>query len=102
MRKLIIFDGSSLISTSFFGNVPKEYYGLKNAENREEALKKINIMQTSSGVYTNAAFTMSKILLKIFEQQQPSHVAVAWDISRDTYRRDLCPEYKGQRADTAP
>lgn len=102
MRELIIFDGSSLLSTSFFGNIPKEYYGLKNAENREEAIKKIKIMQTSAGVYTNAAFTMSKILLKIFEQQKPSHVAVAWDISRDTFRRDLYPEYKGHRDETKP
>lgn len=101
-KKLILFDGSSLLSTSFFGNVPKEYYSLKNDENREEALKKMKIMRTSTGLYTNAVYTMSKILLKVFAEQKPSHVAVAWDISRDTFRRDMYPEYKGQRDETKP
>lgn len=100
MERLILVDGSSLLSTSFFGNVPRAYYNAKTEEDRNEVLKKI--MQTSSGIYTNAVYTMSKILLKIIKNQKPSHMAVAWDITRNTFRREIYPLYKANRAETKP
>lgn len=100
MEKLVILDGSSLLSTSFYGNLPKEYYGAKTEEDRAKVLKKV--MQTSAGVYTNGVFTMCKILLKLIEKQKPTHLAVAWDVTRNTFRRELYPEYKAQREETKP
>jgi DNA polymerase-1 len=40
--------------------------------------------------------------MRLVEKQQPSHLAVAWDITRDTFRKKMYPDYKANRADTAP
>jgi DNA polymerase-1 len=100
MRKLIIIDGSSLLSTYFFATVPNEYYRAKTQEERRFILPRI--MQTSTGIFTNGVFAMCKSLIKLVEQQKPSHIAVCWDISRNTFRRQMYPEYKANRAETAP
>ena len=94
-NKLILIDGSSLLSTSFFGTVPREYH----SNNKEAALEKM--MKTSDGRYTNGVFGMVKIILKLIKKQQPTHMVVAWDISRNTFRREKYSEYKGQRKATA-
>ena len=100
MRRLLLIDGSSLLTTSFYGNVPREYYGAKTEADRKKALGKL--MQTSTGEYTNGVYTFCRTLLKILEKQKPSHLAVAWDVSRETFRRKLYPEYKGHREETKP
>lgn len=100
MKMLLLIDGSSLLSTSFYGNIPKQYFSAKTDEAREEVLKKV--MQTSRGEYTNGVYTFFRTLLKIIEKQKPSHLAVAWDISRNTFRKQLYPQYKAQRDETKP
>lgn len=97
-NKLILIDGSSLLSTSFYGNVPNTYLRAKTDEEREIALEKV--LKTEDGQYTNGVFTMMKLFEKLFKQQNPSHVVVAWDLTRDTFRRELYPEYKAQRGST--
>lgn len=92
-KKLILIDGSSLLSTSFFGNVPKSYYMTGDTS---------NLMQTSDGRFTNGVFTMSKILLNVIKKQKPTHMAIAWDISRQTFRREKYADYKGHRKETKP
>jgi DNA polymerase-1 len=72
----------------------------KTNEQREAALPKL--MQTSTGVYTNGVFTMVKALLNLFKKQQPSHVAVAWDITRDTFRKEMYCQYKAHREEIRP
>lgn len=42
---------------------------------------------------------MTKILLNLGSKFSPSHFAVAWDVSRDTFRRKLYPAYKGHRGE---
>jgi 5'-3' exonuclease len=98
--KLLCVDGSSLLSTSFYGNVPNEYLRAKTDAEREEALKKV--LQTKDGQYTNGVFTMMKTLEKIISKQKPTHLVVAWDLNRNTFRRSLYSEYKAQRAETRP
>ncbi len=96
---LLIIDGSSLLSTQFYGNLPREILFAKTSEEKEKYYYKI--MQTSKGVYTNAVYGFVRTLLRILKEQKPKYLAVAWDISRDTFRRELYPEYKGNRGETA-
>lgn len=100
MKKLVLIDGSSLLSTSFFGLLPKEYLYAKTTDEKKKALSKV--MQTSEGVFTNGVYTMSKSLMQIIDKQSPDYFAVAWDLTRNTFRKALYEGYKAQRKETAP
>ena len=39
------------------------------------------------------------MVLRAVEQMRPTHLFVAWDVSRDTFRRELFPQYKGTRGE---
>ena len=95
---LLLIDGSSLLSTQFFGSLPRQILFAKTLEEKEKFFDKI--LQTSDGFYTNGVFGFVKYLLKIIREQKPSHLAIAWDLSRDTFRREIYPEYKGNRGET--
>lgn len=95
---LLIIDGSSLLSTQFYGNLPREILFAKTPEEKEKYFYKI--MKNSKGVYTNAVYGFFRTLLRIMKEQKPTHLVVTWDISRDTFRRRLYPEYKAQRSET--
>ncbi|WCK57191.1 5'-3' exonuclease H3TH domain-containing protein (plasmid) [Aneurinibacillus sp. Ricciae_BoGa-3] len=97
--RLLLIDGSSLLSTSFFGSLPMDYKRAKTDEDRERALSKVMQM---NGEYTNGVFTMMKNIEKILVHQKPSHLSVAWDLNRETFRRVLYPEYKSNRGETNP
>lgn len=95
---LLLIDGSSLLTTQFFGNLPREIMFAKTLEEKEQFFHKI--MQTSDGYYTNAVYGFVRTLVKILKEQKPSHIAVAWDVSRNTFRRELYADYKGTRTET--
>ena len=95
---LLIIDGSSLLSTQFYGNLPKEILYAKTEEEKSQFYHKI--MQNSKGVYTNGVFGFVKVLLSILKQQKPKYLAVCWDVTRDTFRKELYSEYKGNRKAT--
>lgn len=95
---LLLIDGSSLLSTQYYGNLPREIMFAKTNEEREAFYGKI--MQTSMGIYTNAIYGFMRTFLKILREQKPTHVAVAWDLSRDTFRREIDSDYKGTRGET--
>lgn len=95
---LLIIDGSSLLSTQFYGNLPKEIMFAKTIEEKEAYFNRI--MQTTGGVYTNAVYGFLRVLLKILKEQHPSYLVVTWDVSRDTFRRELYADYKGNRGET--
>lgn len=94
----MIIDGSSLLSTQYYGNLPREIMFAKTTEEKERFYHKI--MKTSKGVYTNAIYGFMRTLIKIAEVKRPAYLAVAWDISRNTFRRELYADYKGNRGDT--
>lgn len=94
----LVIDGSSLLTTQFFGNLPREIVFAKTMEEKEVYFPRI--MQTSKGVYTNAVYGFMRVLLKILKEQRPAYLAVAWDVSRNTFRRELYPDYKGNRGET--
>lgn len=97
-KMLLLIDGSSLLSTHYHGNLPRELQGVRDPEARAALYGKI--LQTSDGKYTNAMFGMLKAILKIIEDQKPSHMAVCWDVTRNTFRRSLATSYKGTRKAT--
>ncbi len=97
-KYLLLIDGSSLLSTQFFGNLPPEVMFAKTDEEKAKYFHKI--MQTSKGVYTNGVYGFMRSLMRILKDQKPSYLAVAWDISRNTFRRELYPDYKGNRSET--
>ncbi len=97
---LLLIDGSSLLTTQFFGNLPRQILFAKTLEEKEAFFGKI--MQTSDGFYTNAVFGFLRTVFQILKDQQPKYLAVAWDMSRNTFRREIYPDYKGNRGETLP
>lgn len=94
---LLLIDGSGLLSTQFYGNLPREILYAKTVEEKSRYFHKI--MMTSTGVYTNAVFGFMRTLVAILKKQKPAYLAVAWDLSRDTFRRARYPEYKANRTE---
>jgi DNA polymerase-1 len=58
-------------------------------------------LATKSGQITNAVFGFTRMLIRLMKDYHPEGVAVAWDVSRKTFRTDSYPEYKANR-DKAP
>ncbi len=94
----LIIDGSSLLSTQYYGNLPREVLMGRTQEEREANYKKI--MHTGAGVYTNGVYGFLRSLFKIISTMPPKYLAVTWDLTRDTFRRELYPDYKGNRGET--
>lgn len=55
---------------------------------------------TSGGQTTNAVYGFLSMLSNLLNDEQPTHVAVAFDIGRQTFRSEIFPEYKAQRDET--
>jgi DNA polymerase-1 len=54
-------------------------------------------LATKSGQVTNAVFGFTRMLIRLLKDYHPDGIAVAWDISRQTFRTESYPEYKSQR-----
>jgi DNA polymerase-1 len=54
-------------------------------------------LATKSGQVTNAVFGFTRMLIRLLKDYHPEGIAVAWDISRQTFRTESFPEYKSQR-----
>ena len=85
MPKFLIIDGSSMLSTSYYGNLPKSILFAKTDEEKERHYPEI--LHTSDGKYTNAMFTMLRTLLAVYKKVKPEYVAFTFDMTRDTFRR---------------
>ncbi|SFU45591.1 DNA polymerase I [Alicyclobacillus macrosporangiidus] len=77
--KLILIDGNSIAYRAFFA-LP----ALSNAE----------------GQFTNAVFGFTQMLLKLLQDESPTHIAVAFDAGKETFRHGLYEAYKGTREKT--
>jgi DNA polymerase-1 len=55
---------------------------------------------TAQGHHTNAIYGFATMLLSLLTSEKPTHVAVAFDVSRKTFRSEIFPEYKANRAKT--
>jgi DNA polymerase-1 len=54
-------------------------------------------LATKSGQVTNAVFGFTRMLIRLLKDHHPEGIAVAWDVSRQTFRTVSYPEYKAQR-----
>ncbi len=77
--RLLLVDGHSLAYRAFYA-LPFENF------------------QAPDGQYTNAIQGFVSMLLQVVEAENPTHLAVAFDVSRDTFRRAEYPEYKANRS----
>ena len=79
--KLLLIDGHSMAYRAFFA-LPAENF------------------TTASGQHTNAIYGFATMLISLLKEEKPTHVAVAFDVSRKTFRTEMFPEYKANRAKT--
>jgi DNA polymerase-1 len=79
--KLLLLDGHSLAYRAFY------------------ALREVD-MSTTTGQPTNAVFGFTSMLINLLRDEEPSHVAVAFDVSRQTFRREVYTDYKAGRSET--
>ena len=102
MPKFLIIDGSSMLSTSYYGNLPKSKQYAKTDEEKERHYQEI--LHTSDGKYTNAMFTMLRTLLAVYKKVKPEYVAFTFDMTRDTFRRTQLGAdfYKSNRKEAQP
>ncbi len=97
-NKFILIDGSSMLVTNYYGNLPKALLFEKDPEKKEKLYSQI--MHNDKGQYTNAMYGMMRTILKIITEQKPTHMMFAFDTTRDTFRREKYANYKGNRGDT--
>ena len=76
---LLLLDGHSLAYRAFYG-LPVENFN------------------TSTGQPTNAVYGFTSMLVNLLRDEQPSHVAVAFDVSRKSFRTDKFEDYKATRS----
>ena len=100
MKKFMIIDGSSMLSTSYYGNLPKSILFEKDEEKKRSHYGEI--LHTSDGRYTNAIFTMFRTMIATYKKVKPDYLAFVFDTSRDTFRRtELGADfYKANRKST--
>ena len=62
----------------------------------------LDSFQNRDGQHTNAIHGFIAMLINLLGQEKPTHLAVAFDISRYSFRTREYPEYKGTRGSTPP
>ena len=62
----------------------------------------VDSFSTAEGQHTNAIHGFLSMLLLLLQKERPTHLAVAFDISRFSFRNREYPEYKGTRNETPP
>jgi DNA polymerase-1 len=79
--RLLLLDGHSLAYRAFFA-LPVENFS------------------TTTGQPTNAVYGFTSMLINVLRDEKPSHVGVAFDVSRSTFRSEAYAEYKANRSET--
>ena len=78
---LLLIDGHSLAFRAFYA-LPLDSF------------------QTADGQHTNAIHGFISMMLNLLAKEKPTHIAVAFDISRYSFRTKEYPDYKGTRGET--
>ncbi|GGL42007.1 DNA polymerase I [Sporolactobacillus putidus] len=81
MKKLVLIDGNNVVYRAFFA---------------------LPLLSNSQGMYTNAVYGFTTMLLKAIEEEKPTHLLVAFDAGKTTFRHNTFKEYKGGRQKTPP
>jgi len=77
-NRLLLLDGHSLAYRAFYA-LPVENFS------------------TATGQPTNAVFGFTSMLINVLRDEAPTHLAVAFDVSRQTFRSELFADYKANR-----
>ncbi|MEJ6760857.1 MAG: DNA polymerase I [Candidatus Planktophila sp.] len=80
-KRVLLIDGHSMAYRAFFA-LPAENF------------------TTAQGQHTNAIYGFATMMISLLKDEKPTHVAVAFDVSRKTFRTEIFPEYKANRAKT--
>lgn len=80
-KKLVLIDGNSIAYRAFFA---------------------LPLLNNDKGVHTNAVYGFTMMLMKILEDENPTHIMVAFDAGKTTFRHKTFSEYKGGRQKTPP
>ena len=75
---MLIIDGHSMAFRAFYALPPDNFV-------------------TATGQHTNAVYGFVSMLTRLLETERPTHVAVAFDVSRHSFRTEEYPDYKGTR-----
>ena len=78
---LLLLDGHSLAYRAFFA-LPVENFS------------------TTTGQATNAVYGFTSMLINVLRDEKPTHIAVAFDVSRKSFRTDIYSEYKANRSES--
>jgi DNA polymerase-1 len=81
VEKLILIDGNSIANRAFYA---------------------LPLLSNSNGLHTNAVYGFTTMLLRLIEEEKPTHFLVAFDAGKVTFRHKEYKEYKGGRAKTPP
>lgn len=79
MDKWILIDGNSIANRAFYAMPP---------------------LTNSAGMHTNAVYGFTTMLLKLIEEEKPTHMLVAFDAGKITFRHEGYEDYKGGRQKT--
>lgn len=82
-KKLLLVDGNSVAFRAFFA--------LHNSLER---------FTNQNGLHTNAVYAFNTMFDNVMAKEQPTHVLVAFDAGKTTFRTEIYPEYKAGRAKT--
>ena len=80
-KKLVLIDGNSIAYRAFFA---------------------LPLLNNQKGIHTNAIYGFTMMLLKVLEDEKPTHLLVAFDAGKTTFRHQTFSEYKGGRQKTPP
>src|SRR5690625_454354 len=80
-KKLVLIDGNSILFRAFYA---------------------LPLLHNNKGVFTNAVYGFTNMLLNILDTEKPSHILVAFDAGKTTFRHSTYQEYKGRRQKTPP
>ncbi len=78
---MLLLDGHSIAYRAFFA-LPAENF------------------KTVTGQTTNAVYGFTAMLINLLRDEKPTHVAAAFDVSRQTFRAEAYPQYKANRTTT--
>ncbi|MGM9985635.1 MAG: DNA polymerase I [Bacillaceae bacterium] len=79
--KVVLIDGNSIAYRAFFA---------------------LPLLNNDKGIHTNAVYGFTMMLMKILEEEKPTHLLVAFDAGKTTFRHATFKEYKGGRQKTPP
>lgn len=82
-KKLLLIDGSSVAFRAFFA-----------------LYQQLDRFKNAAGLHTNAIYGFQLMLSHLLERVEPSHILVAFDAGKTTFRTEMYADYKGGRAKT--